>query len=148
MQFRDFEMGDLDECTRLLLCVYERDPWNDAWPNVETARQYLLEFAQNPSFMGQLAIDENRIAGASFGHKRTWWQGAELYIDEFYIHPDLQRRGIGKALMNHIKSELTRLNIHAMALLTERGYPSEAFYRREGFVIRKSTQFMISEFLA
>lgn len=142
MQCRDFQREDLDECTQLFMSVYEKEPWNDKWQSFDMARHYLLEFVENPVFLGHVVTENGKIIGASFGHKKTCWQGLEFYIDEFFISFELQRKGVGKLLMNHIKTILAKQNIYTIVLLTEEGYPSEAFYLKEGFRIKDSARFM------
>lgn len=134
----------LDELTALFLKVYSEPPWNDEWPNFHTASTYLREFCDNPHFLGYMIEDNEHVIGASFGHTKTWWQGKEYCIDEFFIDTDSQGSGRGSRLMSFIKSDLSKQGVTAITLLTERGFPAEKFYVKNGFIIKDGTVFMVA----
>ena len=142
IDFRYFENSDLDEITYLLIKVYGQEPWKDQWPSFEIARTYLKEFIDNPAFKGLVALNNNKIVGVCFGHRKTWWQGPEFYIDEYFIDSDNQRNGIGSQLIEYLKNDLLKEQINCMVLLTQKGYPSEQFYIKQGFKESPSTIFM------
>ncbi len=139
-----FDSVYLNEVTRLFLNVYQREPWCDEWPSYETARIYLTEFIDNPHFIGYLLLDNANVIGGCFGHKKTWWQGVEFFVDEFFIDTNEQGKGYGTLFMNHIKADLSAKGFEAITLLTERGYPAEKFYKKNGFTDKSRTVFMVS----
>lgn len=56
------------------------------------------------------------------------------YVDRLYIHPDHQREGIGKTLVDHAKSlSPTGLELHTHV----KNVNACAFYEKEGFVAVK-----------
>ncbi|WP_374990800.1 GNAT family N-acetyltransferase [Acinetobacter rudis] len=70
---------------------------------------------------------------ASIGFKKPWNQGIEYYIDEFFIHPDYQGLKVGSRLMQYIEKKCQNEQLNAIILNTERGYPSELFYKNNQF---------------
>ena len=78
LEVREFRKEDIDECTDLFLRVFNREPWNDEWESFDSAKEYLAEFIQNPSFQGFIASENGGIIGVCFGHQRSYWQGKEF----------------------------------------------------------------------
>lgn len=132
MEFRLFTEGDLLKCTELFIDVFNKEPWNDEW-EMEKAKQYLLDFHHTPGFMGILAIEEDKLMGFIFGVHRVWWSGDEFFINEMCVKANQQKKGIGKALLNHLIKELAGSTIKNISLLTDRGIPAEEFYKKNGF---------------
>lgn len=59
----------------------------------------------------------------------------ELHIAEIDVEPAFQRRGIGRALLEHACAEARARRLPALTLLTFRGVPwCEPFYAKAGFV--------------
>lgn len=144
MNYRKFDAADLERCTHLFLKVYSGDPWYDEWPSYEMAETYLREYIENPCFKGYVVEIEEKLVGVCFGHTKTWWQGRECYIDEFYVDHAEQGKGIGSKLIDYVKEDLKQEGISCMTLLTERGYPAEGFYQKNGFRTKEDVIFMVN----
>ncbi len=142
-EYKQFEMANLDECTDLFLKVYAREPWNDRWESFEQARQYLLEFINNSVFTGFVVLDNAKIIGVCLGHLRSWWQGKEYYINEFFIDSEMQGKGIGTGLMEYLKKRLVEQGVQMIVLMTHQGFPAELFYKKNQFHESKSNIFMV-----
>ena len=56
------------------------------------------------------------------------------FIDQLYVHPDYQRRGIGKALLDHARQ---RSPEHLWLYTLQVNANARAFYERNGFVAEK-----------
>ena len=129
---RQFEIGDLGGSIDLLIATYNREPWNDSWTK-ESARAYLTEFINSSRFVGFVIDDDGVIVAASFAHARTWAGGNELYIDEFFVSPTHQGKGLGKQLMSAITKYATDLRLADIVLLTDNDKPAFDFYKALGF---------------
>ena len=141
-----FHRSDIKECTQLMIDVYSKEPWLDKWPSFDKATKYLREYVDNPSFIGYVLRYNNNIVAVCFGHKKSWWQGDEYYIDEFFTHTSLQNKGIGTKLMSFVKESLKEENIKCITLLTEREIPAEQFYKKNNFKIKEDNIFMYCNF--
>lgn len=131
---RDLRRGDLEDCTHLFLDVVSRPPWNDRWPSVLAASEYLNEIMETPRFRGWAPCDdEGRMVGYCLGKVTRWWQGDEFYVKELGVDPCLHRRGIGRQLVEHAEAAQAAEGCGAIVLLTMRGAPAEAFYVALGF---------------
>ena len=131
MEFKLLEENDLIKCTETFIKVFNDEPWNDEW-TFPKAQKYLLDFYHTPGFLGILAIENKEVIGFIFGAHRTWWSGNEFYIHEMCVESQHQNRGIGKSLLNYLIKSLGN-NISNITLLTDRGIPAEAFYKKNGF---------------
>ena len=69
----------------------------------------------------------------SVGMKKPWINGMEYYIDQFCVKTDLQRKGIGSYFLKLIEQEIQTEKMNAIILNTERGFPAENFYLKNGF---------------
>ncbi len=75
------------------------------------------------------------VAVSGFWLRSRFWCGRQLDIDNFFVHPDFRRLGLGKQLVEWLeakalaeKCELIVLDAYADSFLAHR------FYHREGFV--------------
>lgn len=132
MEFKLLEKHDLTKCTETFIEVFNDEPWNDEWTFTK-AKKYLLSFYQTPGFLGILAVEKDEIIGFILGVKRVWWSGDEFFINEMCVKTQIQNKGIGKAMLNHLIKELHNSNISNITLLTDRGIPAEEFYKKNGF---------------
>ena len=65
-------------------------------------------------------------------------------LDKLYIHPDFQRRGIGRALLNEIKTFAVNQRATKLYLQVNRGnHAAIAAYQCYGFTIREARVFDI-----
>lgn len=124
--------SDLLRCADVFIEVFNREPWNDEW-EPEKAKQYLLDFYHTPGFLGLVALEGEEVIGFLFGVKRVWWSGDEFFVHEMCVKSNQQNKGIGKAMMDRLLEELEARSITHLSLLTDRGIPAEAFYKKNGF---------------
>lgn len=146
MKTRLMKPSDLEECSDLLLQVFSGEPWFDEWESVRHVQKYLNEFMNNPVFIGFVVEHNDKIAGACFGHTKSWYSGEEYHIQEFFMDTKVQQSGLGSQLMNAIKEHLSSRNIHCIVLLTEKDVPAEKFYKKNGFEVKKDIIFMYNTF--
>ncbi|MBN2852524.1 MAG: GNAT family N-acetyltransferase [Clostridia bacterium] len=131
-------------CAKLLIEAYNGLPWNNNW-NDDSSIKYLMEYFVNPSFAGFIIIEDEKVIGAAFCHEKTWWTGDELFIDEFYISPVFQHRGLGTELLKHIENYVEKRKLAGITLLTNRHMPSLDFYVKNKFTKAKHIVFMYKE---
>lgn len=132
-RIRPFVPSDQSACAALFAEVFSQPPWNDRWPSLDSARQYLESVTEMPGFRGYVAHHGDRVLGACLGHLKPWWSGPEFFIDEMYVVLNAQRRGIGGELLAAAEADLRAAGVRRIALLTARGFGAEEFYRKHGF---------------
>lgn len=133
IEFSPFEASHLTSCAELYCQTYQAEPWNEAWESTQPIIEFLTAHLNNNYFKGYIAKAENQMIAACIGFKKPWNQGIEYYVDEFFVHPDFQRKNIGSQLMHYIEQQCRVEALNAIILNTERNFPSELFYQQNGF---------------
>jgi ribosomal protein S18 acetylase RimI-like enzyme len=145
LEIRKFSREDTDKCANLFKEVFSDYPWYDDWVSINQARKYLLELIENPAFEGFVAYEGSLIVAVCFGRKKSWWEGKEFFIDEFFVSNLKQGNGIGTKLMNYVKKSLNKEDYRRLVLLTNEGIPAEEFYIKNGFYTKQGRISMINE---
>ena len=107
------------------------------YPNM-TSEQYesfLIDMV--PKNYKQVAVFENDIcvglSGFWFGTKL--WTGKYLEIDNFVVHPDYRKKGIGKLICDFIDEKAIELNCTCIVLDAFTGnFPAHRLYYNQGYV--------------
>lgn len=135
----------LDTLVTLFIKVFSAAPWHDRW-EPQQAKTYLQEFIANPASSSYLLFHEGVLAAACIGTGNSWYSGREFFIEEMFVHPDLQGKGIGTHLLTHIRQDLAEQGVRRFILLTRRKTPAESFYLKNGFFSMDEMVFMCKEF--
>ncbi len=138
---RELQSQDLDACAALLIEAYNAEPWKNHWTR-ETAVKYLREFAESKNFVGFVVAEGGEIIGAEFAHVKTWWTNDELFVDELFIRPEMQRKGFGRALLQHAEDYARSRGLAGVTLLTSKYMPAKAFYDKNGYLLAEHVIFM------
>lgn len=142
---RKFTIKDTDKCAELFKEVFSAYPWYDGWVSFDQARNYLMELIENPVFEGFVAYEGSDIIAVCFGHKRSFWTGKELFIDEFYVKNESQGNGIGTKMLDYVKESLIEEDYKRLVLLTNKGIPAEGFYIKNRFYNNQKRTVMVNE---
>ena len=132
---------DIDEITELYIETYKKEPWNENWKK-EIAKEKFKDFIEDNTTENYCICNNNRIIGAMLARRNYYIDKKELYIDEFFIGHNNQRKGIGKYFMEYIEKDIKQKNYSTMILLTEKAFPSELFYKNNGFSTSANTILM------
>jgi aminoglycoside 6'-N-acetyltransferase I len=81
-----------------------------------------------------LYINDGEIAGAILAHTKTWWTNDQLYIDELFIAPEMQKKGVGKTLLGHAEQYAVDNNLQTLVLMTHKFMPAMSFYEDNDFL--------------
>lgn len=146
LEVRAMVEEDLHEAGQQFFDTFTKAPWFDKWTDADHARIYLLEFFQNPAFIGFVITDNGQIIGASYGSKTSFYTGATCHINEFFISDHVQSKGLGTIFMAEIEKLLAQKNIHLITLLTDRNTPAEKFYDKVGFTADQMNIFYYKRF--
>ena len=142
---RRYKNSDLDKAAIVLTQAFAEEPWNEKW-NIELARTRIEELMSGLMSISFIFEEDDNILGVMIGRRTTYLYGTEYFIDEFYIAPAAQRKGIGTKMIRYAREELSREGFVDIVLNTEKGFPSEQFYIRNGFVQKESLIFMYLNF--
>jgi GNAT superfamily N-acetyltransferase len=72
--------------------------------------------------------------GEVLGYAIALWLGSDLHLDEIDVHPDHQRRGVGRALIDAVRAHAEAHGARRLTLTTFRFVPwNMPWYARLGF---------------
>ena len=127
---RKMKKTDIPSCAEILCAVYNNEMWQCRWTQ-ETATTYLEDYFNANKFVGFVIEEEEKIIGAFFAHEKIWWNNSELFIDEMFILPELQRKGLGSMLIKTAEEYVTEHKLAGFTLSTNRYAPAPNFYKKE-----------------
>lgn len=109
------------------------------YPNMTIEKYQLFLEDMIPKSYKQVAVFENNVCvgltGFWFGTKL--WTGKYIEIDNFIIHPEYRKKGIGKTLSEFIDNKAKELNCTCIVLDAFTGnFPAHRFYYNVGYVPR------------
>ncbi|GEC79019.1 GNAT family N-acetyltransferase [Flavobacterium aquatile] len=109
------------------------------YPNMTKERYESFLSDMIPKNYKQVAVfSEDKCIGLTgfwFGTKL--WTGKYLEIDNFIVHPDYRKNGIGKLLTNFIDEKAKELNCTCVVLDAFTGnFDAHRFYYNQGYVPR------------
>lgn len=136
---------DLEKVATALIESFAAEPWNENW-SFELAKTRIEELMSGPMSIGFIFEENDAIHGVMVGRRTTYICGIEYFIDEFFITPSAQRKGIGTNMINYARKELLQEGFVDIVLNTEKGYPSEQFYKKNGFAQKDNLIFMYLNF--
>lgn len=141
---RKYEDFDLTTCAQIMIQVYNNELWQSHW-TLEIAKSYLQDFVSHAKFIGYTLLVGDEIVGAIFAHEKIWWNNSEVFIEEMFISPKLQRQGYGTELIHEVESYINEHKLAGFTLATNRFAPAPDFYRKNGFVDYDHVLFMGKE---
>ena len=130
---RHYQPADLAACGAVFCSAFAGEPWNERWSH-EIAETRIAELTGTALSLGYVYEERGQILGFAAGRTVTYLYGKEYVIDEFCISAEMQGKGIGSAMMRQITAEMTDAGFAGIVLNTTKGYPSERFYLKNGFV--------------
>ena len=136
--------GDISACAEILCAVYNNEMWQCRW-TMETGIAYLEDYFDANKCVGFVAEENEKLIGAMFAHEKIWWNNSELYIDEMFVSPELQRGGYGSMLINAAEEYVKEHGLAGLTLCTNKYAPAPNFYRKNGFVDNEFIMFMYKE---
>ncbi len=142
---REFKKADLDDITSLFIKVFSSYPWYDNWSSFNQVQHYIQELIENPVFKGFVAFEDKKLAAVCLGHRRSFWMGKELFVDEFFVENERQGNGIGSKILEIITDNLVQEGYSRLTLLTNKGIPAEYFYFKNGFNNNLKRTVMVKE---
>lgn len=129
----DLKQENISECVDVFMNTFSNEPWNDVFESKKEVFTFINNHMNNNYFVGYIMKINNKIVGLSLGFQKPWIKGMEYYIDQFCINYLDQNKGLGSQFIKLIESDILKKGMNAIILNTEKGYPSEHFYKKNGF---------------
>ncbi|GAB3823540.1 GNAT family N-acetyltransferase [Hymenobacter jeollabukensis] len=123
MHYREAQLTDIPELTRVRLAVRENELRN---PALVTTTDYVAYLTHRGR--GWVAVtDDNQVASFAIADL----QGHSIWA--LFVHPDFDRQGIGKRLHRLMLDWYFQQTTETVWLSTAPGTRAEEFYRRQGW---------------
>jgi len=144
MNIRKMEQMDIASCADILCSVYNNELWQCRW-NREVATEYLTDFYDMKKIVGYVMEENGEVCGAIFAHEKVWWNNSEVFVEEMFIQPQLQRKGYGTMLLEKVGEYVKEKGFAGITLSTNKYAPAPKFYRKNGFADSEHVLFMYKE---
>jgi GNAT superfamily N-acetyltransferase len=112
--------------------TFNGPPWHDGW-TVAAAKERIERMVIRPTGLGVVAETDGAVIGAALGDLCRWTDGEHFHLQEMFVRPQEQRRGVGSALMNELGKRLEEHNVRVIYLQTHPGSAAETFYAKHGY---------------
>lgn len=116
----------------IMCAVYNNEHWQAHW-SVETAAEYLRDFYDAPKFCGFAAVEGEILLGAVCCHEKVWWNKSEIVVEELFVMPERQGKGIGSALLAAVEDLARERKLAGVTLSTNSLAPAAKFYSHRGY---------------
>ena len=90
-----------------------------------------------------LLVNDNGEFIGFASYEINWDNSRKTKIHKLYVLPEIQGKGIGRMLINHIKEIALKANNNALFLTVNRFNKAKEFYLKQGFHIVEEKQFQI-----
>ena len=144
MFIRKLTKDDIPACAEILCNVYNNEMWQCRWEK-ETAIEYLTDFYDMKKFVGYVLEEDGVVLGGIFAHEKVWWNNSEVFIEEMFVKPDLQRKGYGSMLLRAMDEYVKEKGLAGLTLSTNKYAPAPLFYKKNGFAENEYIFFMYKE---
>lgn len=144
MVIRKMNQSDIISCAYIMCNVYNNELWQCHWSK-EKALEYLEDFYNMDKFVGYVLDNGNEIIGGIFAHEKVWWNNNEVFVEEMFIKPEMQRKGYGTLLLKQIEKYINEKGLAGITLSTNKYALAPTFYRKNGFTDCEHVIFMAKE---
>jgi len=121
---------DLNEISSLFLQESTKKPYNQKW-NRKTAMDKIKEFFECCDIW--LVEDTGSIVGFITLRISLWDKGKEATINEFWLKPSYQGRGLGKKLLLFAEKESKKRGTKTFFLVSNKKSKAFGFYKKMGY---------------
>ena len=139
---RSVTKNDYEEIAKLMVEAFKNPPWNEVW-SYERSYQRIEQLDDGKYTRCFVYMLDNKIAVVVCGKLITYVNDLDFMIEDFYIDPHCQRRGLGKKMMKALEECLPEVD--DLILLTGREFYSADFYQKNGFKINDDMVFMVKK---
>lgn len=132
----------MDACVDLYMDTFSKEPWFDVYDSRNQVLNFFTNHYNNNYFVGYGGYLNDQLVALSIGMKKPWIKGFEYYIDEFCVSHQLQGKAIGSWFIKAIEDDIKKQGMNAIILNTEKDYPAQKFYEKNGFKVLEDLIFL------
>lgn len=135
---RPMQKSDLQRLAEIYVKVYKKFDVGERW-NIESAKRLLSYWLRRQPDLALVAEYDGKVVGAFLAGVKPWWDGNHLVDGEVFVHPDFQRKGVGKELSRAMyRLALKKYKVKSFDTTTfkKKEFPL-SWYRSQGFEVNK-----------
>lgn len=122
---REYESTDFDKVTHLWRAAREQ-----AFPDFQSRKGHTFE--EDCEYFRNVILENNDVWVVEMdGRVAAFIAIAGDFVDQLFVHPEFQRQGIGKSLLDHAKGLSPE---HLFLYTFQINANGRAFYEKNGFV--------------
>ncbi|MBQ6381590.1 MAG: GNAT family N-acetyltransferase [Clostridia bacterium] len=144
MVIQPCNINNLDRYAAIYAAAFSGEPWNDNW-KAEDAEIHIKEIMESKQSYGLEYLVGGEVAGFILGTSMLFHYGRTFEINDLAVHPDYQKRGIAKLLLDRLLSDIKAQGIVGVHLITAGNTFLTDFYGRYGFEEEKRVVLMGKE---
>lgn len=123
MFFQELSLRNEAEIFAVIRTAFAVPPWNDDWRDEASFHAYLVDILGNRNSLGLGLWYGGALIALALGRVKHWFDGIEYCIDDLCVRPDNQERGVGSALLRHIREYACEKGFQRVSLSTNRTAP-------------------------
>lgn len=130
---------ELKELTTLSEMLTHLEAMHYLYPNMDKEKYALYLSQMIPHNYKQLVVyDGETVAGITgFWQGVKLWSGPYMEIDNFVVHPDYRRKGVGTLMTDYINAKATELDLNMIVLdAYVENFKAHRFYYNQGYAQR------------
>lgn len=118
------EIKDSEEVFKIFQSTRSQMSYLPAVHTIEETKNFIYKLVKSKNVL--IAKDGNKAAGFIYAN--------DSYVEHLYVHPNFQNKGVGKLLLDYVKTE----NPNGLYLwVFEENKDAIRFYEREGFTLKE-----------
>ena len=130
VEIRAAEKADIPDLAEAMAKAYGEAPWNENWTR-ERAIRRITAILKGEGPLALIAEEEGKVCGGLAGFTDPYAEEDFFFVSELFVIPEKKRRGIGKALLSALETELAERGIRTVQLISIGD--NEAFYENSGY---------------
>lgn len=104
MNIRPIEEKDFPTLASIYTVAYNSLNIGENWDD-KSSEKLLKHLHSEQEDLFFVAEEDGEVVGGITAPTKPWWDGIHLVDGELFVHPDYQRRGIGKKLIERLFTE-------------------------------------------
>lgn len=123
----------IEDAASLFIEVFTGPPWFDSYDSRSQVTDLIGNYLNCNYGLCFGLKEQDTLTALALGMQKPWIRGLEYYLDEFCVKPSAQRQGKGSHFLKLVDEAIKERGMNAILLNTQRGYPAESFYLKNGF---------------
>ena len=119
-------------CAQLYRDAYALPPWEETY-EAQEIEAYLRGFMGSDAYGAYVLTKGGECVALALCVLIPGVGCPSLRVEDICVAPAFQRKGYGGTMMRLLKKQAARLGADCILLGTQRGFPSHAFYLKNGF---------------